>query len=101
MQSLLCRLRHVSAEIKSQDAVYVLAYSVIMLNTDLHNPQVRVSQHICVAHSFCPQPLAQKRMTIEDYQRNLRGVNDGSDFSPEYLVRGMVNVSGRYCSRPS
>jgi Sec7-like guanine-nucleotide exchange factor len=39
-------------------------------------------------------------MTIEDYQRNLRGVNDGSDFSPEYLVRGMVNVSGRYCSHP-
>lgn len=26
-------------------------------------------------------------MTIEDYQRNLRGVNDGSDFSSEYLVR--------------
>jgi len=25
-------------------------------------------------------------MTIEDYQRNLRGVNDGSDFSSEYLV---------------
>jgi hypothetical protein len=25
-------------------------------------------------------------MAIEDYQRNLRGVNDGSDFSPEYLV---------------
>ncbi|KAI0282184.1 Sec7-like domain protein [Russula aff. rugulosa BPL654] len=53
--------------LETQDAVYVLAYSVIMLNTDLHNPQVR------------------KRMTIEDYQRNLRGVNDGSDFSPEYL----------------
>jgi len=31
------------AEIKSEDAVYVLAYSVIMLNTDLHNPQIRVS----------------------------------------------------------
>ncbi|KAG8755534.1 GDP/GTP exchange factor for ARF [Ceratobasidium sp. 428] len=28
--------------IKSEDAVYVLAYSVIMLNTDLHNPQNRV-----------------------------------------------------------
>lgn len=26
-------------------------------------------------------------MTIEDYMRNLRGVNDGSDFSPEFLVR--------------
>ncbi|KAH0584078.1 hypothetical protein H2248_009651 [Termitomyces sp. 'cryptogamus'] len=54
-------------EIKSEDAVYVLAYSVIMLNTDLHNPQVR------------------KRMTIEDYQRNLRQVNDGDNFSPEFL----------------
>ncbi|KAF8350870.1 Sec7-like domain is implicated in guanine nucleotide exchange function [Amanita rubescens] len=54
-------------EIKSEDAVYVLAYSVIMLNTDLHNPQIR------------------KRMTIEDYTRNLRGVNNGTDFSPEFL----------------
>ena len=31
--------------------------------------------------------LQQKRMTIDDYKRNLRGVNDGSDFSPEFLVR--------------
>lgn len=57
-----------TAEIASQDAVYVLAYSVIMLNTDLHNPQNR------------------KRMTIDDYKRNLRGVNDGKDFDPEYLA---------------
>ena len=33
------------AEVKSQDAAYVLAYSVIMLNTDLHNPQNRVRLH--------------------------------------------------------
>ena len=26
-------------------------------------------------------------MSVEDYQRNLRGVNDGSDFSPEFVVR--------------
>ncbi|TFY81924.1 hypothetical protein EWM64_g2083 [Hericium alpestre] len=38
-----------------------------MLNTDQHNPQIR------------------KRMTIEDYTRNLRGVNDQSDFPSEYL----------------
>ena len=25
-------------------------------------------------------------MTIEDYQRNLRGVNGGDNFSPEFLV---------------
>jgi brefeldin A-resistance guanine nucleotide exchange factor 1 len=29
--------------IKTQDAVYILSYSVLMLNTDLHNPQNRVS----------------------------------------------------------
>lgn len=57
-----------TAEIKSQDAVYVLAYSVIMLNVDQHSAQIR------------------KRMDIEAYSRNLRGVNDGVDFAPEYLV---------------
>lgn len=36
------RRMRVSEGIKSEDAVFVLAYSVIMLNTDLHNPQVRV-----------------------------------------------------------
>ncbi|KAK7023901.1 SEC7 domain-containing protein [Favolaschia claudopus] len=54
-------------EIQNEDAVYVLAYSVIMLNTDQHNPQVR------------------QRMTIEDYTKNLRGVNNNSDFSAEFL----------------
>lgn len=54
--------------IRSEDAVYVLAYSIIMLNTDLHNPQVT------------------RRMTINDYQRNLRGVNDGADFDQAYLA---------------
>ena len=32
-----------SAEIKTEDATHVLAYSIIMLNTDQHNPQIRVS----------------------------------------------------------
>ncbi|KAK8865894.1 hypothetical protein IAR55_001042 [Kwoniella newhampshirensis] len=55
-------------EIADQDAVHILAYSVIMLNTDQHNPQNR------------------KRMTIEDYKKNLRGVNGGKDFDPGYLA---------------
>ncbi|KAL1944754.1 hypothetical protein VTO73DRAFT_3184 [Trametes versicolor] len=53
--------------VKSQDAIYVLTYSIIMLNTDQHSLQVR------------------KRMTLEDYMRNLKGVNDGSDFAMDYL----------------
>ncbi|GBC25460.1 uncharacterized protein OCT59_019907 [Rhizophagus irregularis] len=55
------------ADIETQTATFVLAYSIIMLNTDLHNPQVR------------------RRMTIEDYMKNLRKVNNDKDFSPEYL----------------
>ncbi|KIM32215.1 hypothetical protein M408DRAFT_326851 [Serendipita vermifera MAFF 305830] len=55
------------AEVKSQDAVHVLSFAIIMLNTDQHNPQVR------------------KRMTFDDFKRNLRGVNDNSDFSVEFL----------------
>ena len=34
---------------KSADVAYVLAYSVIMLNTDAHNPQVKskMTQQVC------------------------------------------------------
>ena len=37
---------------KSADVAYVLAYSVIMLNTDAHNPQVKVkmSQQVSLLH---------------------------------------------------
>ena len=72
--------------------MYVLAYSVIMLNTDLHNPQVRVCQFYAAITFLSSSEIFQKRMTIEDYQRNLRGVNDGSDFSSEYLVRDGMHL---------
>ncbi|KAI9208547.1 uncharacterized protein BJ171DRAFT_489303 [Polychytrium aggregatum] len=55
-------------DIETQDATYILSYSVIMLNTDQHNPQVR------------------RRMTYDDFCKNLRGVNNGKDFSKEYLL---------------
>lgn len=55
--------------IADQDAVFVLTYAIIMLNTDLYNPNVK--------------PAA--RMSPEAFARNLRGVNAGKDFEPEYL----------------
>ncbi|CAD6980440.1 unnamed protein product [Tilletia controversa] len=58
---------HKPPEIASEDATYVLSYSVIMLNTDQHKPQNK------------------RKMQVEDYRRNLRGVNEGKDFDPEYL----------------
>ena len=55
--------------IANKDAVLVLTYAIIMLNTDQHNPNVK----------------KEKRMTYNDFARNLRGVNGDKDFSPEYL----------------
>lgn len=68
--------------IKSEDAIYVLAYSVIMLNTDLHNAQNK------------------RKMKVEDYRRNLRGVNDGTDFDPEYLGSIYENIRKREIVMP-
>ncbi|MCJ1313116.1 GDP/GTP exchange factor for ARF [Agyrium rufum] len=55
--------------ISHKDTVYVLTYAIIMLNTDQHNPNVK----------------PQNRMDYTAFARNLRGVNDGRDFPPEYL----------------
>lgn len=54
------------------DTPYVLAYSVIMLNTDLHSTKV------------------VKRMTTEDFIKNNRGINDNADLPDEYLI-GIFN----------
>ncbi|CAA7259735.1 unnamed protein product [Cyclocybe aegerita] len=51
----------------SAECGYVLAYSVILLNTDAHNPQVK------------------KRMTKPDFVKNNRGINNGEDL-PEDLL---------------
>ena len=56
--------------IADKDAVFVLTYAIILLNTDLHNPNVK----------------AQKKMSFDAFARNLRGVNGGSDFVQDYLL---------------
>nr|CAD2147514.1 unnamed protein product [Meloidogyne enterolobii] len=52
------------------DAAYTLAYAILMLNTDQHNPQVRRNQTL---------------MSVEDFKRNLSGTNHGKDFDQEML----------------
>lgn len=52
----------------SSDTAYVLAYSVIMLNTDLHSSKIK------------------GRMTKEDFIKNNRGINDNADLPDEYLI---------------
>jgi golgi-specific brefeldin A-resistance guanine nucleotide exchange factor 1 len=56
-------------EIADEESGFVLTYAIIMLNTDQYNPNLKASA----------------RMTQEGFTKNLRGVNKGKDFDPEFL----------------
>ncbi|KAK9051458.1 hypothetical protein SSX86_028085 [Deinandra increscens subsp. villosa] len=60
----------------SADTAYVLAYSVIMLNTDAHNAMVK------------------NKMSADDFIRNNRGIDDGKDLPEEYLRSLHERISG-------
>ena len=55
------------------DTAYVLAYSVILLNTDQHSKKMKGA-----------------RMTIQDFIKNNRGINDNADL-PEELLTGIYD----------
>lgn len=56
-------------DVANKDGVFILTYAIIILNTDQHNPNLK----------------STKRMSFEDFSRNLRGQNDGQNFSVEFL----------------
>eukprot|EP00931_Biecheleriopsis_adriatica_P059142 TRINITY_DN35341_c0_g1_i1.p1 TRINITY_DN35341_c0_g1~~TRINITY_DN35341_c0_g1_i1.p1 ORF type:complete len:1704 (-),score=334.25 TRINITY_DN35341_c0_g1_i1:44-5104(-) len=58
-----------SAYLRDSDAAYTLAFSVILLNSDQHNPKLK------------------KRMTLKDFISNNRGVNGGENFPEDVQER--------------
>lgn len=50
------------------DTPYILAYSVILLNTDLHSAQIK------------------KRMTPEEFIKNNRGINENTNLEEDFLM---------------
>lgn len=60
----------VVARLRNPDTVFILAFAVIMLNTDLHTPSIK----------------ADKRMKLEDFIKNLRGIDEGANVDQEMLV---------------
>ncbi|CAJ1964068.1 unnamed protein product [Cylindrotheca closterium] len=56
------------------DVAFILAFSIIMLNTDLHNPAIK----------------EERRMTKEGFVRNNRGICDGQDL-PHELLHGIFD----------
>ncbi|KAE8992320.1 hypothetical protein PF011_g17592 [Phytophthora fragariae] len=53
----------------SADTAFILAFSIIMLQTDLHNPSI-------------PE---EKKMDKAGFLRNNRGINDGKDLPEDYM----------------
>eukprot|EP00094_Tigriopus_californicus_P004278 TCALIF_04124-PA protein Name:"Similar to IQSEC1 IQ motif and SEC7 domain-containing protein 1 (Homo sapiens)" AED:0.58 eAED:0.58 QI:0/0/0/0.5/1/1/2/0/1006 len=56
-------------KLKSPDSVVTLAFAAMLLNTDLHTPNVK----------------DERRMSLEDFTNNLRGVDADQDFDPKLL----------------
>jgi guanine nucleotide exchange protein RalF len=59
------------------DAAYTLAFSTIMLNTDLHNPAIK------------------NHMTFEQFVRNNRGMNGGGDFDRAILKKTYDDIKSK------
>ncbi|KAG5896008.1 hypothetical protein JTB14_007573 [Gonioctena quinquepunctata] len=58
------------ARLRSPDTIFVLAFAIIMLNTDLHTPNIK----------------PERRMRVEDFIKNLRGIDDCGDIDTDMLV---------------
>ena len=54
---------------RKEDSAVVLAFSLVMLNVDAHNPKI----------------LSEKKMTLEQFISNLRGVDDKQNFDRTFL----------------
>jgi len=57
------------------DTAYILAFSIILLNTDLHNSRVK------------------KKMTKEEFIKNNQGIDNGKDLPLDYLSYIYDNIS--------
>jgi IQ motif/SEC7 domain-containing protein len=60
----------VVSRLRSPDTVFVLAFAIIMLNTDLHTPNLK----------------PERRMRAEDFMKNLRGIDDCGDIDKDILM---------------
>lgn len=60
----------VISRLRSADTIFVLAFAIIMLNTDLHTPNLK----------------PERRMRMEDFIKNLRGIDDCGDIDKDILI---------------
>uniref|UniRef100_A0A8C1UF38 IQ motif and Sec7 domain ArfGEF 2a n=1 Tax=Cyprinus carpio TaxID=7962 RepID=A0A8C1UF38_CYPCA len=57
-------------QFQNPDTIFILAFAIILLNTDMYSPNVK----------------AERKMKVEDFIKNLRGVDNGQDIPRDMLV---------------
>ncbi|KAI1891194.1 hypothetical protein AGOR_G00162440 [Albula goreensis] len=57
-------------QFQNPDTIFILAFAIILLNTDMYSPNIK----------------PEKKMKIEDFIKNLRGVDNGQDIPRDLLV---------------
>uniref|UniRef100_A0A4W3ID69 IQ motif and Sec7 domain ArfGEF 1 n=1 Tax=Callorhinchus milii TaxID=7868 RepID=A0A4W3ID69_CALMI len=57
-------------QFQNPDTIFILAFAIILLNTDMYSPNVK----------------PERKMKLEDFVKNLRGVDDGEDIPREMLI---------------
>merc|ERR1719482_1519055 len=70
-----CSLNADTGIFANADAAYVLAYSLIMLNTDAHSSQIK------------------KKMTQEEFVKMNRGINDQKDLPTPFLEQSYQAIT--------
>uniref|UniRef100_A0A0K2SYQ3 Putative LOC100863984 [Apis florea] n=1 Tax=Lepeophtheirus salmonis TaxID=72036 RepID=A0A0K2SYQ3_LEPSM len=69
----------IGSKLRSTDTIFILAFAIILLNTDLHTPNIK----------------PEKRMKLDDFTKNLRNIDDGRDLDPEWLVGIYERIQGQ------
>ncbi|KAM9445231.1 IQ motif and Sec7 domain ArfGEF 1a isoform 3-T3 [Clarias gariepinus] len=57
-------------QFRNPDTIFILAFAIILLNTDMYSPNVK----------------PERKMKLEDFVKNLRGVDDGEDIPRDMLI---------------
>ncbi|ESN96048.1 hypothetical protein HELRODRAFT_68418, partial [Helobdella robusta] len=65
-----CNPHLVGKVIRSSDTIFLLSFAIIMLNTDLHNKNIK----------------QERKMTLVDFLKNLKGLDAGGDINSDYLT---------------
>uniref|UniRef100_A0ABM5FQA8 IQ motif and SEC7 domain-containing protein 2 isoform X6 n=1 Tax=Pogona vitticeps TaxID=103695 RepID=A0ABM5FQA8_9SAUR len=66
-------------QFRNPDTIFILAFAIILLNTDMYSPSVK----------------PERKMKLDDFIKNLRGVDNGEDIPRDLLVGIYQRIQNR------